>query len=97
MAKLANPACGDTLQLMAKLCEGRIAEMRFLAKGCVAAMACGSALTELATGRSIAEARALSREELLQAVGGLPPASMHATYLALDVLRKLLDQLEAKA
>ena len=97
MAKLSNPACGDTLQLMAKLSEGRIAEIHFLAKGCVASMACGSALTELTAGRTIAEARALSRDDLLKAVGGLPPASMHATHLALDTLRALLDQLQTKA
>ena len=55
-----------------KIADGRIAEIRFRAKGCVAAMACGSAVTELVRGKTVAEARKLSREELLRAVGGLP-------------------------
>lgn len=95
-AQLQNPACGDTLQLMANAADGRIAEIHFLARGCVASMACGSALTELVRGRSIAEARELNRDELLRAVGGVPPASMHAIHLALDTLKAVLDQLEHK-
>ncbi|HVA65000.1 MAG TPA: iron-sulfur cluster assembly scaffold protein [Terriglobales bacterium] len=92
-AKLENPACGDVLQLTLKVAAGRIGEMRFLALGCVAAIACGSALTELARGRTLAEARALEREELIRAVGGLPPASRHASQLAVDTLRAALAQL----
>jgi nitrogen fixation NifU-like protein len=53
-------------------------------------MACGSAITELVKGRTIAEARNLSREELIRKVGGLPPASDHASHLAIDTLAALL-------
>ena len=95
-AQIENPACGDTLRLMLKMCEGRIAEIRFLAKGCVPAMACGSALTELVQGRTIAEALGLSREELVRAVGGLPAASQHASHLALETLAVALTQLNGK-
>ena len=100
--KRTNPACGDTLQLMAKLSSGpvepsgRIEHIRFLARGCVASIACASALTELAAGKTLAEARTLSRDQLVGALGGLPPASMHASHLALDALQALLDQLQSK-
>ena len=89
-AELQNPACGDVLRLTWKLQAGRIAEIRFRAKGCVPAMACGSALTELVKGLSIDEASQLRREELVQKVGGLPEASTHASHLAIDVLKALL-------
>lgn len=95
--QLENPACGDVLELMVKTCDGRIKDIHFRAKGCVASVACGSALTELACDKSIAEARTLSRDELLKAVGGLPPASMHASHLAIDALRAVLDRLQYKA
>lgn len=95
-AQIENPACGDVLRLMLKVAEGRIAEIRFLAKGCVPSMACGSALTELVLGRTVAEARQLSREELVRAVGGLPAASQHASHLALDALAAALAQLDKK-
>jgi nitrogen fixation NifU-like protein len=91
-AQLENPACGDILRLTLKLDGDRIGEIRFQAKGCVASMACGSALTELVAGRTVDEARALSREELIRAVGGLPTASTHAATLALETLAAALTQ-----
>jgi nitrogen fixation NifU-like protein len=95
-ARIENPACGDILELTIKIADGRIAEIRFRAKGCVAAMACGSALTELVRGKSTDEARKLTREELLRAVGGLPQASSHASHLAMDALQAVLKQLSTK-
>lgn len=96
-SQIENPACGDTLQLTLKVAAGRIEQIGFLARGCVASIACASALTELVRGHSVAQARELRREEILEAVGGLPPASTHASHLALDALRAALDQLTHKA
>jgi nitrogen fixation NifU-like protein len=95
VAQLENPVCGDVLELSLRLektrLEGtRIAEIRFRAKGCVPAMACGSAITELIQGKSPDEARQVSREELVRKVGGLPQASAHASQLAIDTLAALL-------
>ena len=92
-AQLENPACGDILELSLKLSRGTIADIRFRAKGCVPAMACGSAVTELIKGKSIDEARAIGREALLGKIGGLPEASGHAAHLAIDTLQMLLRQL----
>jgi nitrogen fixation NifU-like protein len=94
--RMENPACGDMLELTLKLAGGRIEEIRFRAKGCVAAVACGSALTELAQGKSVEEASKLSREELVRAVGGLPHASSHASHLAMDALMAALEKLASK-
>ena len=96
-ARIENPACGDVLELTVKVAEGRIAEIRFRAKGCVAAMACGSAVTELVSGKTMDEARKLSREELVRAVGGLPAASSHASHLAMDALAAVLGKLRARS
>lgn len=91
-ARIENPACGDVLELTVKVKEGRIAEIRFRAKGCVAAMACASAVTELVSGKTVQKARKLSREDVLGAVGGLPAASSHASHLAIDALRAALEK-----
>jgi len=90
--RVENPACGDILELWANVHEEKIAEIRFKAKGCVPAMACGSLITEMAMAKSPAEAAAISREEVVEQIGGLPPASGHAAQLAIDALRKLLRQ-----
>jgi len=92
-AQLENPACGDVLKLTVKLSGKQIADIRFRAKGCVPSMACGSALTELIKGKTVEEARRVSREELVWKVGGLPPASAHASHLAVDTLAELLREL----
>lgn len=94
-ARLENPGCGDILELsltLEKMALGemRIADIRFRAKGCVPTMGCASAITELIKGKTVDEARQVSREELLREVGGLPQASEHASHLAMDTLATLL-------
>lgn len=91
-AQVENPACGDILKLTLKISGGRISQIRFRAKGCVAAMACASAITELVHEKTLQEARELRREELIAAVGGLPEASAHASHLAMDALVAVLKQ-----
>jgi nitrogen fixation NifU-like protein len=92
--QLENPACGDVLKLSLKVEDGRIAEARFKAKGCVPAMACGSLLTQMISGKTLGEARQIRREELVKAIGGLPPESSHAAHLAVDVLAAALRKVE---
>jgi nitrogen fixation NifU-like protein len=91
--QIDNPACGDVLKLTLKVVDGRIQEIRFLAQGCVPTMACASLLTELVTGKTIAEARQLRREEVVKAIGGLPKASLHASHLAMDALHAAIKNL----
>jgi nitrogen fixation protein NifU and related proteins len=93
-AEIENPGCGDVLRLSLKMEAGRIAEIRFRAEGCVAAMACASALTALASGKTLDEARGLKRKDIIAAVGGLPQTSTHAAQLALDALMRVLDQVK---
>jgi nitrogen fixation protein NifU and related proteins len=92
--RLEHPVCGDIMKLAVKLSDGRIGEVRYRTQGCVAAVAAGSCLTEMISGKSLVEAGALRREQLLQALGGLPNASMHATHLAMDALQQVLGKLE---
>jgi NifU-like protein involved in Fe-S cluster formation len=87
-----NPACGDVMKLMLRFKEGRIADVRYQVRGCVAAIACGSVLTEYVMGKTPQEAGALRREFLVDAVGGLPNQSLHASYLAMDCLKLALSR-----
>jgi nitrogen fixation protein NifU and related proteins len=94
-AEIENPACGDIVRLTLKISDGRIAQARFKAKGCVPAMACASALTELVSGSTLEETRKLRREDIIATVGGLPPASTHAAQLAVDALSAALNAIKA--
>ena len=92
-ARVENPACGDILELAISVEAGRISEIRFRAKGCVPAMACGSLITEMVRGKSPGEANAIRKEEVVSQIGGLPAASGHAAQLAMDALRAVLQKL----
>jgi nitrogen fixation protein NifU and related proteins len=88
-----NPVCGDILELSARMDGGRIAEARFRTRGCVTALACSSFLTELLRGKTPAEARAITSEQISEALGGLPPATLHGAQLARDAVQALLAKL----
>lgn len=90
VVEAANPVCGDTLRLSARWEQGRIAAAAYKSRGCAAAIACGSALTELLTGRDAAALASLTREEIEDAVGGLPRESHHAVTLCLEAVQALL-------
>ena len=93
--RVENPACGDIMQLTLKLANGRISEARYRTRGCVAAIACGSALTEMLIGLTPAEAAALKLDAIISAVGGLPNESTHASHLAIDALHAALKQVRS--
>ena len=77
--------------LSLKIEDGRIEAARFLAYGCPPTLACGSAITDLIEGMSLEQARALTREQLVKAVGGLPTRKHHAAALAIETLNSALD------
>jgi NifU-like protein involved in Fe-S cluster formation len=94
--QVENPVCGDVLKLSAKVLGGQIAEIRFLAKGCVPAMACASAVTELVEAKSVVKARSIRRDDIVKHVGGLPTTSRHAAQLAADAIRALAEELTSR-
>ena len=93
VVSVTNPACGDMLRLSARIQNGRIAEARFLTRGCTASIAASSALTEWMTGKTLAEVAALATAVIEAAVGGLEPASKHAAVLCVDATKQLLAKL----
>ena len=95
-AQVENPACGDVLELSARGDGERITEIRFRAKGCVPAMACGSLITAMVWGRTIAEASGVNRDDVVREIGGLPGASGHAAQLAVDALRAVLKKMAGR-
>ena len=85
-----NPVCGDRLRLSLIIKDDRIETARYLAYGCPPTLVCGSVLTELITGKTTAEAKQLTRGDLLDAIGGLPSRKHHAASLAIETLTSAL-------
>src|SRR3954466_3212129 len=84
VVSVENPACGDVMLLTVKVSGGKITAARYRTKGCVAAIACGSRLTEMLIGQDLNQLRQFDRQELVDTIGGLSPETMHASHLALD-------------
>jgi nitrogen fixation NifU-like protein len=91
--EMTNPVCGDVMSLWVVVRDDRIAEVKFKTEGCIPAVACGSWLTEMMEGKSLAELTGLSAEQVEAALGGLPSASRHAARLAADALQSLLQEI----
>jgi nitrogen fixation NifU-like protein len=91
--EVTNPVCGDVLRLAARLNGGRIVQARFKTQGCVVAIACSSVLTELLAGASAADAGRITAGAISEALGGLPPATVHGAQLCVDGVAALLRSL----
>ena len=83
---MANPVCGDTLLLMLRIADGRSEDVGWKSDGCAASIAASSVLSELAHGKSMEEAASITREAVVDALGGLPLSKLHASVLAADAL-----------
>ncbi len=94
--EVSNPVCGDILKLSVRIVDGRIAEARFLCRGCTTSIACASVLTERLTSRTLAEVQSITAESLSEALDQLPPATFHGAQLAADGVRALLQSLNSK-
>ena len=93
IAEESNPVCGDRLRLSLYVHDNKIDAARFLAYGCPPTLVCGSVLTELIVGKTLADALKLTRNDLVNAVGGLPSRKQHAAALAIEALNAAVSQL----
>ncbi len=87
---------GDRLRLTLAIQDGRIVEARFRAFGCAAAIASSSMATELIKGRELEAARSFSNQEVVAALGGLPPGKIQCSVLAAEALRDALEDYDRR-
>jgi len=88
-AKVTGP-CGDTMEIWVKVNNGTITNATFMTDGCGTSIASGSMVTEMAKEKSIAEARKISQQDVLGALGGLPEESQHCALLAANTLKAVI-------
>ena len=91
--EVSNPVCGDVLRLAVLVEGGVVREAMFLCRGCTAAIASASLLTEKMKGRRVSELKEMHAAEIAAELGGLPPASFHAAQLAEDGVKAISQRL----
>ena len=93
---VGNPVCGDLMTVYIKVEDSRLKDVRFKTFGCGAAIATSSMITELAKGKSIEEALKITRGDVAESLGGLPPVKMHCSNLAADALHAAIEDYKKK-
>jgi nitrogen fixation NifU-like protein len=93
---VGNPVCGDMMTIYIKVKDDKIADIKFKTFGCGAAVATSSMVTELAKGRTLEEAMKITRADVAQELGGLPPIKMHCSNLAADALHSAIEDYKKK-
>jgi nitrogen fixation NifU-like protein len=100
MGKVGNPICGDIMWVYIKVGKkGKkeiIKDIKFRTLGCAAAIATSSMITELARGKSLEEAKKITRDDVASALGNLPPIKMHCSNLAAEALHKAIQNYKKK-
>jgi nitrogen fixation protein NifU and related proteins len=82
VGEATNPVCGDTMRLFIKVADNRVVDVKFLTFGCAAAIASSSITTEMIKGKTIDEVLGISDQDVVDALGGLPPTKLHCSILA---------------
>ncbi len=88
--------CGDTMEIFLRLNGERIEQASFMTDGCGPTVACGSILTRMLQGKSLAEAAAIEAADLIMALDGLPPEHIHCATLAVNTLQQALANCRPK-
>ena len=84
--KVGNPVCGDLMEIFINVKDDRIDDIKFRTFGCGSAIAVSSMVTEMAKGKTLDEAIKITRNDVAEELGGLPPQKMHCSNLGADAL-----------
>lgn len=93
---VGNPVCGDLMQVTIKVEDDVITDIKFKTFGCGSAIATASMVTELAMGKHLDEALAITRQDVADELEGLPPVKMHCSNLAADALHEAIEDYQKK-
>jgi nitrogen fixation NifU-like protein len=88
---VGNPVCGDLMTIYIKVKDNRLEDIKFKTFGCGSAIATSSMITELAKGKTLEEGMKISRANVADSLGGLPPIKMHCSNLAADALHAAIE------
>jgi nitrogen fixation NifU-like protein len=95
VAQKGNPICGDVMKIYLKINKkGIIEEVSFETLGCAAAIAVSSLMTEYIKGMTVAEAKKVTKDDIIKEADGLPPAKIHCSMLGVEAALAALKNYE---
>ena len=96
IGEVGNPVCGDMMTFYIKVEDEKLADVKFKTFGCVAAIAVSSIVSEMARGKTLKEAKAITRKAAAEALDGLPKEKMHCSNLGAKALAEAITDYEQK-
>ena len=96
IGEVGNPVCGDMMKFYIKVEKNIIKDVKFKTFGCGAAIAVSSMVSEMAIGKTIEEALAITNDAVAKELGGLPPNKLHCSNLGADALHKAIEDYKKK-
>ncbi len=96
VGEVGNPRCGDQMTVFIKIKEGKIEKATFKTLGCAAAIATSDVVCEIVTGKTVEEALSVTKEEMIKKLKKLPPVKIHCSSLAIEGLKKAIDDYKKK-
>jgi nitrogen fixation NifU-like protein len=95
-AEVGSSDCGDTMAMYLRVQDGRITDIKYKTYGCCAAIASSSIATDMVKGRTIHEAQALSKADIVAELGGLPDQKIHCSLMVEDAIKAAIADYIAK-
>ncbi|MCA9487744.1 MAG: iron-sulfur cluster assembly scaffold protein [Nanoarchaeota archaeon] len=94
--QVGSPACGDIMELFLKVDKKtkEINDIKFQTFGCAAAIASTSVLTEMVKGKTLAQAKKLTMKDIKEKLEDLPKIKLHCSVMAIQALRKAIENYE---
>jgi nitrogen fixation NifU-like protein len=96
VGEVGNPVCGDMMSFYINVKDNKIDDIKFKTFGCVAAIAVSSMVTEMAMGKTLDEAKKITKKSVAESLDGLPKQKMHCSNLGADALTKAIADYEGK-
>lgn len=96
VGKVGNPICGDVMHLYIKVEKEIIKDIKYETFGCVAAISTSSVVTDLAKGKTLQQALKIDSNKVVKSLGGLPEIKHHCSLLAVDALKKAINDYLSK-
>ena len=87
VGEVGNAKCGDIMKMYLKIKDNVIEDVKFETFGCGSAIASSSIATEMIKGKTIDEALAVTNQQVVDALGGLPAHKLHCSVLAEEAIK----------
>ena len=97
IGQVGNKRCGDIMKVYLKIKKNKIEDIKFETLGCAAAIATSSVLTDLAKGKTLSSALKISKNEIVDELGGIPAEKFHCSVLAEEALKQAIENYQGKS